>query len=174
MEQCYSGGFVDSVISSSTAGCTSIATAVDATTSSDGGADFDPFAFAWIGALAGANPDGSSLATPPVPSGCVSANAAFQYASSNDSGKDDNPQFQQNTPCGGAVCLTEDRVSVQVPQNFRFLVPQAAMAEMAHQAFAKNLGQQRGEDLHREIISSLATAHGTFLDSLRKPPDAKP
>lgn len=164
MEQCYSGGFIDSIISASTANRTSVATAVDAVTSSDGGDTFDPFALAWISGMAGINPDGSSLAASPVSSsGCVSAGAAFQYAKANDTGTADNPQFQQNNSSAGAVCLNDNRVPVQVPQNFRFLPPppQGELPTAPSRLLENRL------TLHRRLFRSLSGARDAFLADLQ-------
>ena len=78
MEQCHSGGFMSSVLASSTARSTSFSAAVPANMSSMGGAHFDPYARDWIAAMASHNPDHGSLSrTVSVP---ASAREAFDYA----------------------------------------------------------------------------------------------
>jgi hypothetical protein len=125
MEQCFAGGFIQPIIQASPAACTSVATAVDANTSSDGGPEYDPFALAWITAMARANPDGSALAEDPDTdhSGAVSAAEAFNYALANDTGPDDDPQYAQNSPCGGAATLAPARFYIPIPPLWQYLFP---------------------------------------------------
>jgi hypothetical protein len=124
MEQCFSGGFIDPIIDNSPAGCTSVATAVDANTSSDGGANFDPFALAWINAMNGAYTDGSALSPTPAKNsdGFVTAKNAFDYAKLTDTGPDDNPQFSADA-CGAATALGSKRRSLEIPVAWRYLFP---------------------------------------------------
>jgi hypothetical protein len=124
MEQCYSGGFIQPIMNASPARCTSVAAAVDATTSSDGGPYFDPFALAWINAIAGAYPDGSALSPSPStnPRGVVTAQDAFDYALKTDTGPDDDPQFQSNA-CGATTTLASDRPFIPIPIPWRYPLP---------------------------------------------------
>lgn len=124
MEQCFAGGFIDPIIDASPAQCTSVATAVDANTSSDGGAEFDPFALAWINAMAGAYTDGSALSPQPATDseGFVNAKNAFDYGKATDTGADDDPQFSANA-CGAATTLGSHRPYIQIPIHWRYLFP---------------------------------------------------
>jgi hypothetical protein len=124
MEQCFSGGFIDPIIDNSPAACTSVATAVDANTSSDGGADFDPFALAWINAMNGSHTDGSALSPAPAKNadGFVTARNAFDYAKLTDTGPDDNPQFSADS-CGAAATLGSKRPFIEIPVAWRYLFP---------------------------------------------------
>ena len=125
MEQCFSGGFIQPIINASPASCTSVATAVDANTSSNGGPQYDPFALAWITAMAWANPDGSSI-SPTADTNVddrVSASEAFVYAKANDTGPDDNPQYAENAPCGGAANFGGIRRPIFIPPLYRYLFP---------------------------------------------------
>ena len=102
MEQCHSGGFNSAVISKSTAGSTSIASACLEANNSIGGSHFDPFARDWIAAMNGTDPYGNALAHNPDAnnSGRVSAREAFDYA---DSVHDpyDTPVFNEANGGGG-------------------------------------------------------------------------
>ncbi len=82
MEQCFSGGFTDSVIVNSTAKRTHFAAACEEDRSSIGGAFFDPFALDWIAAMNGQYPNGSSLSriVDVNQDGRISASEAFDYA----------------------------------------------------------------------------------------------
>lgn len=124
MEQCFSGGFIDPIVDASPAQCTSVATAVDANTSSDGGSEFDPFALAWINAMAGAHADGSALSPSPATDsdGFVTAKGAFDYAKATDTGADDDPQFSANV-CGAVTTLGSPRRHVKIPILWRYLFP---------------------------------------------------
>jgi len=124
MEQCFAGGFIDPIIDASPAQCTSVATAVDANTSSDGGAEFDPFALAWINAMAGGYADGSALSPEPAKDaeGFVSAQSAFDYAKATDTGPDDDPQFSADA-CGGGTTLGSHRPYIHIPVQWRYLFP---------------------------------------------------
>ncbi len=125
MEQCFSGGFIDCVINNSTADCTSIATAVDAVTSSDGGTNFDPYALAWIKAMAGTTESGGTLSPMPTQDAQhrVSAQAAFDWSKTRG-GPDDNPQFKQKNACGGALTLAPDKAGIVfVPPIWKRLWP---------------------------------------------------
>ena len=124
MEQCFSGGFIQPIMDASPARCTSVATAVDASKSSDGGPYFDPFALAWINAMAGAEPDGSALSPAPTTDaqGFVTAQDAFDYALDTDTGPDDDPQFQANM-CGEATTLASGRVYIPIPLPWRYPFP---------------------------------------------------
>lgn len=125
MEQCFSGGFIDTVIANSTANCTSIATAVDAVTSSDGGTNFDPYALAWIKAMAGTTESGGTLSPMPAQdtSHHVSAQSAFDWSKTRG-GIHDNPQFKQNMACGGALTLAPAKSGIVViPPIWKHLWP---------------------------------------------------
>ncbi len=108
MEQCYSGAFQSSTLSKSTAINTVFASAVDAKTSSDGAAHFDPWALAWIESLVSAVPAGTALPSTPCPNfdGLVSMKASTDWAKANDTGKDDDPQYaDQPAGCGSSIYL---------------------------------------------------------------------
>jgi hypothetical protein len=108
MEQCFSGAFQGPVIAKSTAAKTVFASAVSADKSSDGDAHFDPWAYAWIGAIAGATPYGAALAADPDTNhdGLMSMKEACNYALANDTGADDNPQYADNPAgCGTSIFL---------------------------------------------------------------------
>ena len=100
MEQCFSGGFMSPVISNSTAGVTSFASAVPANMSSMGGASFDPWACDWIAAFHGSSPSGSGLKVP-VP-GNPSTKDAFDYSNNVHIGGD-LPQFSDGPAGCGAT-----------------------------------------------------------------------
>jgi hypothetical protein len=122
MEQCYSGGFIEPIMNASTAGCTSVATAVDAATESAGGPEFDPFALDWIQAMAGTTPDGTAL-NPPASTGAVTAEDAFDWALMTDLGTGDDPQFAANAPCGADATLWAGRLFIPIPLPWRYLFP---------------------------------------------------
>jgi hypothetical protein len=161
MEQCFAGGFIDPVIDNSPAQCTSIATAVDANTSSDGGADFDPFALAWINAMANANADGSTLSPAPVTDsdGFVTAKDAFDYAKSTDTGPDDDPQYEANA-CGSAVTLGSKRPYIPIPSQWQYLFPWQIIPDPGPEQIA-----QLGAQVEAEVRNGrLAAPLGTLLD----------
>lgn len=108
MEQCFSGAFQNSTLTKSTAVNTVFASAVDAKTSSDGASHFDPWALAWIEALVSTTAAGAALSTKPCPNfeGLVSMKAACDWAKTNDTGKDDDPQYaDQPAGCGSNIFL---------------------------------------------------------------------
>ncbi len=108
MEQCFSGAFQTATLNKSTATNTVFASAVDAKTSSDGAAHFDPWALAWIEAIVSAAPGGTALASKPCPDfdGQVSIKASTDWAKTNDTGKDDNPQYADKPAgCGSSISL---------------------------------------------------------------------
>ena len=108
MEQCFSGAFQSATLSKSTATNTVFASAVDAKTSSDGAAHFDPWALAWVEAIVSAAPAGSALPSKPCPNfdGLISMKASTDWAKANDTGKDDNPQYaDQPAGCGSSIYL---------------------------------------------------------------------
>jgi hypothetical protein len=102
MEQCHSGGFNNAVISKSTAGSTSIASACTEPNNSIGGSHFDPFARDWIAAMRGFDPYGHALQYNPDSSGNgrVSAKEAFDYANAIHDPYD-TPVFSQSNGGGG-------------------------------------------------------------------------
>ncbi len=109
MEQCFSGAFQNATITKSTAVNTVFASAVDAKTSSDGAAHFDPWALAWVEALVSAAPAGTALPSKPCPNfdGYVSMKASTDWAKANDTGKDDNPQYADKPAgCGSSIYLS--------------------------------------------------------------------
>ncbi|HLN17035.1 MAG TPA: hypothetical protein VK277_09835 [Acidimicrobiales bacterium] len=121
MEQCYSGGFIQPIIDASPASCTSVATAVDANHTSAGGPEFDPFALDWIEAMAGTNPDGTTL-SPAAANGPPTAQEAFDYALATDTEYGDDPQFESSG--GGENCtLARSVVWIPIPPLWRFLFP---------------------------------------------------
>ncbi len=108
MEQCFSGAFQSPTLTNSTATDTVFASAVDANTSSDGAAHFDPWALALAEALCGATAAGGALASKPNPNldGLVSIKAACDWAKANDTGSDDDPQYADQPPgCGSRIFL---------------------------------------------------------------------
>ena len=121
MEQCYSGGFIQSIIDASPAKCTSVATAADANHTSAGGPDYDPFALDWIEAVAGTTPDGTAL-SPPAAVGPPTAGQAFNYALTTDTGVGDTPQFQASGD-GANCCIGVARHYIPIPVEWRFLFP---------------------------------------------------
>jgi hypothetical protein len=123
MQQCFSGGFIQPILDASPAECTSVATAVPADETSDGGEPFDPFACYWISAMANADPYGSPVDADANGDGEVSAIEAFNYAKANDLGGGDCPQFGQNDPCGGSCTLALHRRIVVIPSIYRYLFP---------------------------------------------------
>jgi hypothetical protein len=84
MEQCHSGGFLDPVLAASPADETSICAACEEMRSSIGGAEFDPFARDWIGAMAGAGAYGAPLPSNPDVNadGVTGSTEAFDFAES--------------------------------------------------------------------------------------------
>jgi hypothetical protein len=102
MEQCHSGGFNAPILAHSTANLTSVSSACEELKSSIGGADFDPFARDWIGAMTGNTPYGGALASNPDTdgSGKVSAREAHNYA---DAVKDpyDTPVYNESSVAAG-------------------------------------------------------------------------
>ncbi len=108
MEQCFSGAFQSPTLTNSTATDTVFASAVDANTSSDGAAHFDPWALALVEALCGTTVAGGALASKPNPNldGLVSIKAACDWAKANDTGSDDDPQYADQPPgCGSRIFL---------------------------------------------------------------------
>ena len=158
MEQCFSGGFIQPIINASPASCTSVATAVDANTSSDGGPQYDPFALAWITAMAWANPDGSSI-SPNADTNVddrVSAAEAFVYAMANDTGPDDNPQYAENAPCGGAANFGGLRRPIFIPPLYRYLFPWQILPDPPPEQvekFAIQLAKQLKSRSFRQVIA---------------------
>jgi len=108
MEQCFSGAFQNPTLTNSTAANTVFASAVDANTSSDGAAHFDPWALALIEALSGATAAWGALPSKPNPNldGLVAIKAACDWAKANDTGSDDDPQYaDQPAGCGSRIYL---------------------------------------------------------------------
>jgi hypothetical protein len=99
MEQCNSGGFNTPILSSSTARSTSVSSAAISSTESFGSLDgnWDTFAYQWIAAVNGANPDGSALSSNPDSNhdGVVDTQEAYNYAVSQDTS--DTPQFNASS-----------------------------------------------------------------------------
>ncbi len=116
MEQCFSGGFVSPIMARTPALNTTVATACNATSSSIGGAYFDPFAKDWISAIAGHKPDGAALASDPDTdhNGRISAHEAFNYAYAV---KDpyDTPIYQESSAVAGACDLLQRFLTLQLP-----------------------------------------------------------
>ncbi len=141
MEQCFSGGFIQPIIDASPARCTSVATAVDASTPSAGGPDFDPFALDWIQAMAGAQPDGSVLSPAPAKDaqGFVTAQNAFEYARDTDTGSGDDPQFQANA-CGAATTLASERPFIPIPIPWRYPFPWDILPDPSPEQIAELVG----------------------------------
>lgn len=90
MEQCYSGGFINSILESSLAENVSVATACSVDQESQGGDPFDPFAENWIAALAGHYSNGTPLKVGSYPH--TTMKEAFDFASIAVSSSPDNPQ----------------------------------------------------------------------------------
>ena len=75
--------------------------------------------------MAWANPDGSSI-SPNADTNVddrVSAAEAFVYGKANDTGPDDNPQYAENAPCGGAANFGGVRRPIFIPPLYRYLFP---------------------------------------------------
>jgi hypothetical protein len=108
MEQCNSGGFNTPILNFSTAASSSVSSAATYSTESFASSDgnWDIFAYQWIAAANGANPDGSALASNPDTNhdGVVDTQEAYNYAVTQDTA--DVPQF--NVSASGAV-LTLDQ-----------------------------------------------------------------
>ncbi len=115
MEQCHSGGFNASVLEKSTAQHTSIASACIESANSNGGPQFDPFAYDWISAMNGHDPYGNSLSATVDTngSGRVSALEAFTYANSVHDPYD-TPVFGQ-VHGGGSCYLGRRPLSIKLP-----------------------------------------------------------
>lgn len=111
MEQCGSGGFGPTVVSASTASETTFAAACAAWQSSYITKDglWDGFAKEWIAAMAGENPDGSSLPTNPDTDGSpyTDASDAYNFAATNDPCTDDTPNFSSSAASAGAMTLAQ-------------------------------------------------------------------
>ena len=109
MEQCNSGGFNTPVITKSPATNTSIASAATATVSSYASSDgnWDTFAYEWIAAQMGSNPDGSVLASNPDTDhdGAIEAEVAYNYATANDT--IDTPCYDESSEAGGDITLSQ-------------------------------------------------------------------
>jgi hypothetical protein len=99
MEQCFSGGFMNPVLTNSKAGVTSFAAAVPADKSSMGGPEFDPWALDWIAAFHGSYADGSPLKHPTAAK--PSTREAFDYSSTVHVPGDD-PVFLDRPSGSGA------------------------------------------------------------------------
>jgi hypothetical protein len=101
MEQCNSGGFNTPILNASTAKATSVSSAATASTESYASNDgnWDVFAYEWIAAMNGADPNGSGLASNPDTDGVVNTQAAYNYAVENDNV--DTPQFNVSTTGAG-------------------------------------------------------------------------
>ena len=105
MEQCRSGGFINPIINNTPARWTHVATAVQASDYSLGGANFDPFAEDWIAGIAGQYPNGGGLAqvVDTNGDGRISAEEAFAYADAvHHAG--DTPTSNQ-TPSGAGAWI---------------------------------------------------------------------
>ena len=108
MEQCRSGGFITPIINSTPARLTHVATAVQASDYSLGGANFDPFAEDWIASIAGQYPDGSGLAqaVDTDNDGRISVAEAFAYADAVHH-PGDTPTFAENPSGAGTWAFKE-------------------------------------------------------------------
>jgi Peptidase C13 family len=93
MEQCNSGGFIEPILSASTANAASVACAATAFVSSWGTPDghWDAFAYNWFAAQAGAYPPGAALAFNPDTDGDgkIEATEAYNYANVEDAARRD-------------------------------------------------------------------------------------
>lgn len=116
MEQCFSGGFVDPILSHTTAAYTSVATACVSTQSSMGGADFDPFAKDWISAMAKHDPYGAALAFDPDTNhdGKICALEAFSYAKAVKVPYD-TPVYNQSSATAGMADLLQKYLVIRIP-----------------------------------------------------------
>ena len=90
--QCYSGGFIEPLLSS--CGNISVATASKANEESCAMADlrYDEFLYHWISAAAGRTPDGQTVDADKNGYAGVSAYEIFRYAEDSDT-KNENPQY---------------------------------------------------------------------------------
>lgn len=122
MEQCYAGGFNASILASSTAQHSSVASAASATRSSIGGPDFDPFARDWISALHLATPAGAPLISNPDGNGdgCVTAREAYEYADAHHDWRD-SPHFSASS-LAARGCFLGMRLPVQLLPDLRVLI----------------------------------------------------
>lgn len=111
MEQCGSGGFGPTVLSSSTAHETTFAAACAAWTSSyvTNGGLWDGFALEWIAAMAGQNPNGSPLPSNPDTDGSpyTDASDAYNFAAANDPCGGDTPNFSSSSASAGSMTLAQ-------------------------------------------------------------------
>ncbi len=107
MEQCNSGGFNTPILSASHAKAISVSSAATAATESFASSDgnWDIFAYEWIAAMDGADPNGSALTSDPDIDGVVDTQSAYNYAIENDSV--DTPQFNASTT-GGDLTLDQE------------------------------------------------------------------
>ncbi len=162
MEQCNSGGFITPVMNATTADCTSIATAAHADNSSSGGPEWDPFALAWIEAMAQSGPDGSTLPHEPDTndSGAVSASEAYVYAETYN-GSSDTPLYEA-TVCGSACSLAADRPYIPIPVHWRHLFPWQILPDPGPEQI-----QQIRESLSR-LLGAESPARGELAALLQR------
>ena len=119
MEQCYSGGFINSLADSKTV----IATAAKATEQSyscDTEGGYDEFSYHYIAALKGQMPNGTKVDADADRNGWVSLKEAFDYANVTDS-KNENPQWSDIGNHIGAL-----------PEGHYALVPKGSNIYAAH------------------------------------------
>jgi hypothetical protein len=71
--------------------------------------------------MAETTPDGTAV-NPPVSTGTVTAQDAYNFALVSDVGKGDDPQFAANAPCGASSTLLGERFVI-IPIAWRYLLP---------------------------------------------------
>ncbi len=107
MEQCHSGGFMDTVINKSTAKWTHFSAACEEDKSSKGGTNFDPFAYDWIAAVNGQYANGNSLRSiaDTHADGRISATEAHNYATAHKHPKDSPVKSEKPHSIGNYMFL---------------------------------------------------------------------
>lgn len=110
MEQCFSGAFLQTTLDHSRASRTSFASAVPADKVSAGDTHFDPWAQAWLEAMAGATAFGGALPHQPDGDGNsrISVREAFDYSKAHDTAAIDDPQYgDKPVGCGSSIYLSK-------------------------------------------------------------------
>lgn len=94
--QCYSGGFVDPLLSSCSNISVATASEEDKLSNAMSGLKYDEFLYHWISAAAGRTPDGQTVDADKNGYVGVSAYEMFRYAEDNDT-KDEKPQYSSKS-----------------------------------------------------------------------------